>query len=135
MKISQAYSKIFAPKSDANLNNLEQQVEEINCTKGENPEVAAQKFFQCEMIISALGKDHLKNLPDKYIWRENESVELNKLWGYLTQYYYVPHLTDKKVLLAAVKKGVEAKTFAIADDKEFNCCQFGEEIFLDIDFD
>ena len=131
MKISQAYGKIFAPKSDANLNNLEWQVEEINCTKGENLEVAAQKFFQCEMLISALGKDKLKNLLDQYIWRESNCVVLDKLRQYFTEYYYMPRLNDKKALLEAVKKGVAAKTFALADDENFNGLQFGEEIFLD----
>lgn len=130
MKLSQAYSQIFAPKSDTNLQNLDWQVEEINCTKGENISVAAQKFYQCEMIISTLGNKHLKNLLDNYIWRESESVELNKLWGYFTTFYYLPRLNNEKVLLEAVMKGVEAKTFAIADDENFNELKFGERISL-----
>lgn len=130
MKLSQAYSQIFAPKSDTNLQNLDWQVEEINCTKGENISDAAQKFYQCEMIISTLGNIHLKNLLDEYIWRESESVELNKLWGYFTTFYYLPRLNNEKVLLEAVMKGVEAKTFAIADDENFNSLEFGERISL-----
>lgn len=130
MKLSQAYSQIFAPKSDTNLQNLDWQVEEINCTKGENISVAAQKFYQCEMIISTLGNKHLKNLLDNYIWRESESVELNKLWGYFTTFYYLPRLNNEKVLIEAVMKGVEAKTFAIADDENFNELKFGERISL-----
>ena len=131
MKISQAYSQIFAPISGANLNNLEWKIEEIICTKCENLEVAAEKFFQCEMLVEVLGKDKLKSLLDQYIWRESETVELNKLWEYFTTFYYMPRLNSRNVLIETVKKGVEAKTFALADDKEFNGLKFGEKISLD----
>lgn len=130
MKISQAYSQIFAPISGVNLNNLEWQTEEIICTKGENLEVAAEKFSQCEMLVEVLGKDKLKSLLDQYIWRESETVELDKLWEYFTTFYYMPRLNGKNVLIDTVKKGVEAKTFALADDKEFNGLKFGEKISL-----
>lgn len=130
MKLSQAYSQIFAPKSDANLNNLEWQIEEITCTQGDNLDVAVKKFLQCEMLVEVLGKDKLKSLLDQYIWRESETVELNKLWEYFTTFYYMPRLNSKNVLLETIKKGVEAETFALADDEEFNGLKFGEEISL-----
>ena len=138
MKLSQAYSKIFAPKSGTNLNDFSWQVEGIVCTNGDNIEVAAQKFSKCEMCLKELGYIYLESLLNEYIWRKNDGVQLKKLWEYFTTFYYLPRLDDKGVLLECVKRGVEAKIFALADDEDFtnlkfgdvNCGQISPEFFL-----
>ncbi len=130
MKLSQAYSRIFAPKSGTNLNNFDWQVEKIVCTNDDNIEVAAQKILKCEMCLKELGNIYLKSLLDEYIWQKNDCVSLNKLWEYFATYYYLPRLNDKKVLIECVTKGIEAKSFALADDEDFTNLKFGEKIFL-----
>ena len=43
---------------------------------------------------------------DMFIWPENNHIDLEQLWKYLTQYLYLPRLTDKRVLLGAIEAGV-----------------------------
>lgn len=70
------------------------------------------------MLLKSLGHEKLKNLLDKFIWRERDAVNLNQLWEYFTTYYYMPRLTNKSVLLETVRKGVAEKTFALSDDED-----------------
>jgi hypothetical protein len=49
---------------------------------------------------------------DKYLWRDSHHIDLKRLWEYLTQYLYLPHLKDHNVLLAAVREGVASTVWA-----------------------
>lgn len=134
MKISQAYCKIFAPDTfgDADINNLKWHVEEIICTKEENISVASEKFNRDEKLLNSLGSEMLKNLLDKFIWREKDFVNVKQLWEYFTTYYYLPRLIGEDVLLETVKKGVKAKVFALAETWQEGGntdLKFGENFF------
>ena len=130
MKISQAYSRIFAPDTfgDADIKILRWFIidPELNCTTEDNISVASEKFVAIGMLIGGLGVGNLKNSLDKYIWRESDSVKLEKLWGCFTQYYYMPRLVDVNVLLEAVRKGVASKTFALAENENLDELKFGD---------
>ncbi len=128
MKISQAYCQLFAPDNfgEGDMRILKWFRAEIECTTEDNIAVAAEKFSSREMLLHSLGKEKLKNLLDKFIWREDNAVQLNKLWEYFTTFYYMPRLADRNVLLETVRKGVAAKTFALADDEEFHELRFGD---------
>ena len=117
MKTSQAYCKIFAPElSDDGDLNRPMQVEKIDCTKEENISVASEKFLASEMLLESLGYETLRRLLDKFIWRTDDAVKIGRLWEYFATYYYLPRLTDSKVLLATIQKGVAAKIFGVAED-------------------
>ena len=120
MKISQAYCQLFAPHTfgETDMTVLKWFFAEIDCTTEDNISVTAEKFSSNEMLLKSLGHEKLKNLLDKFIWRERDTVNLNQLWEYFTTYYYMPRLTDKSVLLETVRKGVAEKTFALSDDED-----------------
>ena len=56
----------------------------------------------------------MKNLPDKFIWRERNAVQLSQLWEYFATHYYLPRLLDLNVRLNTVSKGV--LLFDLEDD-------------------
>lgn len=128
MKISQAYCQLFAPDNfgEADMSILKWFFAEISCTKEDNISATYEKFSNSEMLLQSLGHEKLKNLLDKFIWRQCDSVNLNQLWEYFTTYYYMPRLADKSVLIETVRKGVTAKTFALADNEELSELQFGD---------
>lgn len=128
MKISQAYCRLFAPSSfdEADISVLKWLFVEIDCTTEDNLFAAVEKFSAEEMLLNSLGSDALKRKLDKFIWHDRDAVELNQLWQYCTTYYYMPRLAEKNVLLETVRKGVAAKTFALADDKDFHELKFGD---------
>lgn len=118
MKLSQTYCRLLVPETygDANL-NFPLRVEKIDCTK-DNVAVASEKFLHdsIPMLHCSLGCGILKNLLDKFIWRDRDAVQLKQLWEYFATYYYLPRLINEKILLNTVRKGVAAKTFAVAED-------------------
>ncbi len=120
IKISQAYCQLFAPYNfgEADMTVLKWFFAETDCTTEDNISATAEKFLSNEMLLKSLGHEKLKNLLDKFIWRERDAVKLNQLWEYFTTYYYMPRLTDKNVLLETVCKGVAEKTFALAEDED-----------------
>ena len=119
-KIAQAYCQLFAPDNfgEADMTVLKWFFAEIDCTTEDNVSATAEKFLSSEMLLKSLGHEKLKNLLDKFIWRERDTVKLNQLWEYFTTYYYMPRLTDKSVLLETVRKGVAEKNFALSDDED-----------------
>lgn len=131
MKISQAYCRIFSPDTfgDEDTKNLKWFVEEIECTTENNISVASEKFNRSEKLLDSLGSEKLKNLLDRFIWRDENFVNIKQLWEYFTTYYYMPRLIDVSVLLETVKKGVKTKAFALAktwQDGECIDLQFGD---------
>ena len=129
MKVSQAYSCLLVPAivGTSEPNSWFWRVEEILCTKEDNLAAAAEKFRRGEMLLPSLGCEHLRGLLDAYIWRDTDGVELNKLWDYFMTYHYLPRVVDVNVLLETVKRGVEAKTFALAENENLDGLQFGED--------
>lgn len=128
IKISQAYCQLFAPDNfgEADMTVLKWFFAEIDCIAEDNISASAEKFSSSEKLLKSLGHGKLKNLLDKFIWREREAVNLKQLWEYFTTYYYMPRLTDENVLLETVRKGVAEKTFALSDDEDFtNEFKFG----------
>lgn len=117
MKVSQSYNKLIAPETygEADL-NLPLHVSEIVCMKEDNISVAFEKFSSDWMLVGTLGAEKLKSLLDKFIWRDRDHVELKQLWEYFTTYYYLPRLIDVNVLIDTVRRGVKAKTFALAEE-------------------
>lgn len=128
IKVSQAYCRIFAPaqSSGADTKNLQWDMKEIACTAEENISAAAEKVTSNEMLLKGLGREQLKRLLDEFIWRERDAVKLNQLWEYFTTFYYLPRLNDKEVLLETVRKGVENKTFALAENENLDELKFGD---------
>lgn len=133
MKLSQAYCKIFVPEKaeDGNLNRP-LHILEIDCIKENNISAASEKIIHDEVLLLSLGAITLKNSLDKFIWRDDDSVKINQLWEYFATYYYLPRLLNENVLIDAVRKGVEKKIFAVAEDfqnGEYTGLKFGEKIF------
>ena len=119
MKLSQAYGVLIAPEQarDADL-NLPLSVTMIDCTTGKNISVASEKFVRDLKLIDVLGGDMLRRLMDQFIWREVDCVSVGELWRCFGEYYYMPRLVEKSVMLDAVSKGVAAKKFALADSRD-----------------
>ena len=129
MKTSQAYCRIFVPKraDDGDLNHP-MHAEKIDCTKEENISAASDKFVHEGILILSLGGEWLLRVLDKFIWRDRDSLKVGQLWEYFAEYCYMYRLTDVNVLLGAVRKGVEQKIFAVAEDfrdGKYSELQFG----------
>lgn len=114
-KLSQTYSKAFAPRSDVDLIVIWDEYT-LNCTTEDNIAAAFAAFKRDDNLIESMSAENLRRLLDEYEFICRDGVDVDKLWEYFTTLYYMPRLVDKNVLLEAIRKGVEAKTFALSED-------------------
>ena len=76
---------------------------------------AANKMIQNEQIITKWAPALLKMELDNLLWRDDNHIQVKKLWEYLTTYCYLPRLANFSVLEAAIRAGVASdESFAIA---------------------
>lgn len=127
-KLSQTYSRAFAPRSDIDLRNVYWDEVKLNCTTEDNITAAFAAFKRDDLLLESMSAGRLLRLLDEYefIWKGKDAVRLNQLWEYFTTLYYMPRLVDVNVLLETVRKGVAAKTFALAADETLAELQFGD---------
>lgn len=76
---------------------------------------AAAKMIQNEQIITKWAPSLLKMELDNLLWKDDNHIQVKKLWEYLTTYCYLPRMANYSVLEATIRAGVASdESFAIA---------------------
>lgn len=76
---------------------------------------AAAKMIQNEQIITKWAPSLLLMELDKLLWKDDNHIQVKKLWDYLTTYCYLPRLANISVLEDTIRAGVASdESFAIA---------------------
>ena len=76
---------------------------------------AASKLIQNEQIISSWAPFLLKMELDNLLWKDDDHIQIKKLWEYLTTYCYLPRLANFSVLESTIRNGVSGnESFALA---------------------
>lgn len=76
---------------------------------------AAAKMIQNEQIITKWAPSLLKMELDNLLWRDDNHIQVKRLWEYLTTYCYLPRLANFSVLENTIRAGVASEeAFAIA---------------------
>ena len=86
---------------------------------------SAAKMIQNEQIITKWAPSLLKMELDNLLWKEDNHIQVKKLWEYLTTYCYLPRLANFSVLEATIRAGVASdESFALASN--FNGERYSE---------
>ena len=76
---------------------------------------AAAKMIQNEQIITKWAPSLLKMELDNLLWKDDNHIQIKKLWEYLTTYCYLPRLANFSVLESTIRAGVASdESFALA---------------------
>ena len=76
---------------------------------------AASKMIQNEQIITKWAPSLLKMELDNLLWKDENHIQVKRLWDYLTTYCYLPRLANFSVLESTIRAGVASdESFAIA---------------------
>ncbi len=76
---------------------------------------AAAKMIQNEQVITKWAPSLLKMELDNLLWKDDNHIQVKKLWEYLTTYCYLPRLANFSVLESTIRAGVASdEAFAIA---------------------
>ena len=116
--LSMTYCWIFSPYSHktGDIKTIFWDIAEISCKDEENIQKAFERFSRDEGMLNRWSVVSLKMELDDLLWKNRDCVEVQQLWGYLTDYCYLPRLKNVNVLLETLRQGAESGDyFALAD--------------------
>ena len=85
----------------------------LGAVDGNNPILkASRKLIAEEELLIEWSPRLLKTeLDQKRLWKDQLELPIHQLWGYFTQYVYLPRLKNQEVLRQAIQKGLASKDF------------------------
>ena len=115
-RLKEVYCWLLVPgiDSSADLKTIQWEVDRL---VGVEPIVskAASRMVQNMQLITKWAPILLKNELDNLLWKNDNHIQVKKLWEYLTTYCYLPRLANFSVLEATIRAGVASdEAFAIA---------------------
>ena len=115
-RLKEVYCWLLVPSIDR-VSDMKTVIWDVDRLVGVEPIVskAANKMAQNEQIIVKWAPTLLKMELDNLLWKDNNHIQVKKLWEYLTTYCYLPRLANFSVLEATIHAGVtNDESFAIA---------------------
>ena len=92
---------------------------------------ASRKMVSSEQLITKWSPALLRMELDRWLWKEQESLDTKRLWEYLCTYGYLPRLCDQDVLLGAIAEGARYKDYfgyasSVSASGKYEGLRFGE---------
>lgn len=115
-RLKEVYCWLLVPSIDCGA-DMKSIIWDVDRLVGSDPIVskAAAKMIQNEQIITKWAPTLLKMELDNLLWKDDNHIQIKKLWEYLTTYCYLPRLANFSVLEATIRAGVTGdESFAIA---------------------
>ena len=130
LRIKEAYCWLLVPYVDRNVDLKTVSWDTIRISGGNESIVAkaARKMIQNEALITKWAPALLLMELDQLLWREDNHIQIKKLWEYLCTYCYLPRLAGYEVLEDTIRTGLHStEYFALA-------AGVGENRYLDLKF-
>ena len=115
-RLKEVYCWLLVPNIDIG-SDMKTVIWDIDRLVGMEPIIskAANKMLQNEQVIVKWAPSLLKMELDNLLWKDDNHIQVKKLWEYLTTYCYLPRLANFSVLEATIRAGVASdEAFAIA---------------------
>lgn len=107
-------------------------LEPIKITRGDGSLIAraSKQIRSDELLITKWSPALLKNELDKWLWKKENHISMQKLWECFASYPYLPRLKDVFVLTECVKDGVRSRDFfgyasSVEDSGKYLGLEFG----------
>lgn len=120
-RIAEAYRILLVPTVDLNEDNakLGWNIYPLIVSSAEKLDACVEKTLSDNgELISVWNEMFLRQELEKYFWKNEASISIQRFWDYLTTYCYAPRLRNYRVLEDTIKKGVKSSVFAIASGCE-----------------
>jgi len=117
LRIQEAYCWLLVPNIDRNVDIRTISWERIRISGGDDNIVAkaARKLIQNEWLITRWAPALLLMELDQLLWKEDDHIQIKKLWEQLCTYCYLPRLANFGVLEETIRQGINStEYFALA---------------------
>lgn len=110
IRLNEAYIWLLIPTQEG-TNPIT--LEPIRITRGDGSFIsrASKQVRNDELLIIKWSPALLKNELDKWLWKEDNHINLQKLWECFASYPYLPRLKDSFVLTEAIRDGLRSRDF------------------------
>jgi predicted AAA+ superfamily ATPase len=110
IRLNEAYTWLLIPMQEGTKPIT---LEPIKITRGEGSFIkrASKQVRNDELLITKWSPALLKNELDKWLWKDQKHLNLQKLWEYFASYPYLPRLRDVFVLTECIRDGLRSKDF------------------------
>lgn len=110
--LKEAYQWLLVPTHRANASDPKQQTDwtEVRLQGQDSPILrASRKAVHEEYLLVTYAANRLRmEALDPYLWQDSDHIDTKHLWSYLSNYLYLPRLSNEQVLLQAIQQGVTA---------------------------
>ncbi len=117
LRLKEAYRWLMVPYIDQfeDMKKIQWEITDISGGTDNIVTKAAKKMIQNEQIITKWAPALLLMSLDDLLWKNDNSIQIKKLWDYLCTYCYLPRLANYSVLENTICEGVASNEyFAIA---------------------
>ncbi|WP_124727907.1 Swt1 family HEPN domain-containing protein [Staphylospora marina] len=110
-RIHETYDWLLLPKQQG-TGEVTWQEYRLSTVTGEDMIVkAGRKMVNEQELITKWNPALLSMELGRWIWRDQLHVPMKQIWGYFTQYLYLPRLKNQDVFIHAVEEGLASKDF------------------------
>ena len=115
-KVFETYCWLLVPSLDGGEKEISWEDEKIPGNEDYSVK-ATKKLKDSELLVTQWSPALLKMELEKWIWKDEQHVNVKKLWKDMTSYLYFTRLRDEKVLINTIQEGLKSKDFfAYAND-------------------
>ena len=134
-RIKETYSWLIVPYIDQyeDMKTIQWEISDLGGGDESIAKRAARKMQQNEQIITQWAPALLQMCLDDLLWKDDDHIQIKKLWEYLTTYCYLPRLSGYYVLEETISKGLTSEEyFGLADaynGERYTNLKFNQSVF------
>lgn len=113
LRLKETYCWLLVPYIDREI-DMRELVWDIDRLSGGSESVVAKasnKMLQNEQLITRWAPALLKMELDNLLWKDDNHIQIKKLWEFITTYCYLPRLANFNVLESAIQAGINSDEF------------------------
>ncbi len=134
-RLKETYCWLLVPSIDRyeDMKTIQWEVSDLGGGTDSIVTKASKKMIQSEQVITKWAPSLLCMELNELLWKEQNDIQIKKLWEYLSVYCYLPRLSGYSVLEETIEQGVVSKEyFGVAgayESERYVDLKIGQSVF------
>lgn len=113
LRVKEAYCWLLVPFIDqyGDMKTLQWEISDLGGGQDTIVAKAARKMLQSDQVITKWAPALLQMTLDELLWKDSDSIQIKKLWDYLSTYCYLPRLSSYAVLEETICQGIASDEY------------------------
>lgn len=111
VRLREAYCWLLVPYQAAGEPEIKWEIIRLPAMPENVVHRVSRQVRASELLITRWAPALLRMELDRWMWRDEEHIQIKKVWEYLASYLYLPRLKDVTVLLDAIRNGLNSDEY------------------------